>query len=243
MLQDSLIKVTGFTWVCSNPQEACQACASLHGQEFYYHPQPGQKDAAEAPEPPLHPHCRCTKEDLFEYQLATEVAQLSSSSPDSENQDQSQHPSIKPYMKDVIRHPNWGVLLRKPSEDHLILSRIPIWGKHCGPGWADGRNLYDPGSKPVTDPTPEDSMDAICRAHDICYDNFPEIYCDALIIKNLQELNPDPMKWSKPPKTVAEARDAAIYRNVAILAFTVALARKRVKAEMKRPEEFSPLAP
>lgn len=241
MQQDSLIKVTGFTWVCSNPQEACQACASLHGQEFYYHPQPGQKDAAEALEPPLHPHCRCTKEDLFEYQIATEVAQLSSSSPDSENQDQSQHPSIKPYMKDVIRHPILGLLFRPLSILHPD-SAVPIWGKHCGPEWMDGHNLYAPESKPVADPTPEDSMDAICRAHDICYDNYPKIYCDSLIIKYLNELDPDPMRWSKPPKTEEEARDAARYRRYAIWLFKKKLDREE-KKEKKPAEEFTPMAP
>lgn len=59
MFQGSQKILKGHKWVTSGGANACERCAALDGQEFYYDPKPGQKSTADMPEPPLHPNCRC----------------------------------------------------------------------------------------------------------------------------------------------------------------------------------------
>lgn len=108
MLTQAQMRVVGFRWISSRGQGACEACAALHGQEFYFEPGPGQRDAADAPEPPLHPYCKCRLDDIVRYEFNTENENEGTAHETHE----TTHPSIKPYMEDVTRNPVWRIIVR-----------------------------------------------------------------------------------------------------------------------------------
>ncbi|MFH1060711.1 MAG: hypothetical protein V1797_18775 [Pseudomonadota bacterium] len=153
----------------------------------------------EMPEPPLHPNCRCTILAIVEFDAGQPESGNSAVVNESKPDHSSHHPSIKPYMKDIIRIPYLGLIIRTDGS-----SRIPIWGKYCGPNWNRGRDTYDMETRPVWDEAPEDDMDARCRDHDNCYDYFRETECDWMLVRHLESLPEDPRRWENPPTTKQE---------------------------------------
>ena len=55
MFQGSQKIVVGKRWVTDGGRNACEKCAALDGQEFYYNPKPGQKSTVQMPDPPCTP--------------------------------------------------------------------------------------------------------------------------------------------------------------------------------------------
>lgn len=218
MLPKAQMRVVGFRWTSSRGQGACEACAALHGQEFYFEPGPGQRDAADAPEPPLHPYCKCRLDDIVRYEFNTENENEGTAHETHE----TTHPSIKPYMEDVTRNPVWRIIVRNNGSDWT-----PIWGKYCGKNWSNGRDTGVAGTQPSENSASEDSLDAACWSHDLCYDEHEKIYCDKMLIKNLEYLAGDPARWSYPPNTEEEADYAAAYRAFALFAFRILVAARK----------------
>lgn len=58
-------------------------------------------------------------------------------------------------------------------------SGLPIYGNYCGPGHGD----------PTGATPPVDAVDAVCRAHDLCYGatNMFNCACDHALIANMQD--------------------------------------------------------
>ena len=65
---------TGWRWVVTAGKKACLRCASLRGKKFYINPQEGQASIYDMPDPPLHPHCKCTYVEMLD--LAVDPAQI-----------------------------------------------------------------------------------------------------------------------------------------------------------------------
>ena len=75
-------------------------------------------------------------------------------------------------------------------------------------------------------PSPVDTMDEWFAEHDKNYDSnnpnkFSEkkIIADRLLIQRLEELEENPRKWPRPPKTADEVAYARRYREMALRAF------------------------
>lgn len=216
------VKIQGVRWVSNNPHGACKRCAAMHGQEFYYKPKAGQLSMDQLPRLPLHPNCRCTTMPIQETStVSAGYEEMETSFPD--NLDASpDKPYIKPYMVNETWE-QWGLIFRYGTPGFA-----PIWGKYCGDGWGEGRNIKDPNSEPVVDRSPEDSMDALCQKHDRCYDNDGKLICDEEFVKRLEALGPDPSKWPNPPETELEREYAARYRKAAVRLFKIMAAGRRL---------------
>jgi RHS repeat-associated protein len=90
----------------------------------------------------------------------------------------------------------------------------PRNGNWCGGKWSGGV-IGGVGTAP-----PVDSMDAVCKAHDNCYDNgTPKLTCDASMVKAMKALPADPTKWEKPPPKGTEFSSDG-YRKANILIFS-----------------------
>lgn len=209
MREANRVKLLGYRWVSNRGKNACPQCAALHGQVFLFKDMP----EGQMPRPPLHPNCRCTREEILDFDSAR-------SSGVTENEDNHAQPEevlsriVKPYMKDVLVVPGLDLIVRLKGSSH-----IPIWGKYCGPNWSKGKDTEDRKASPVGNLDPEDDMDAACAGHDDCYGKFDESRCDREFIKTLSEMSPDPEMWRNPPATPEERRAARIYRSLAIWLF------------------------
>jgi hypothetical protein len=112
-MEEIRTQTVGYRWESSKGKQACPQCAALHGQEFYYHPQPGQTPAEGMPEPPLHPNCRCTRQPILDLVIDKGILQ-------------SEHPTIKPYVEGkVVRVVGLDLLFRLEN-----ISGGPIYGKN-----------------------------------------------------------------------------------------------------------------
>ena len=184
MASRAKVKVVGFRWLSSRPGSACEQCASLHNQEFYYQPKAGQRPVGDMPDPPLHPNCRCHTKPI----TVTTV----------ELESQEGKPSYIEGGSKVLGG-YWG------NNGRSVIDGL-IYQKWCGKYWSAGRDTRDPNALGAADPTPADDMDAACAGHDDCYDMFDEDYCDKQLIKNIQDLADDPRMWRNPPDNVKDAR-------------------------------------
>ncbi|MFE8647298.1 RHS repeat-associated core domain-containing protein, partial [Sphingomonas sp. NCPPB 2930] len=98
--------------------------------------------------------------------------------------------------------------------DGRKLTDGPRNGNWCGGKWSGGMS----GGK-VGTAEPVDSMDEICKAHDLCYDNnTPKLTCDRELVKDLRSLPNDPKQWKKPPPAGTEFSSKG-YRKMAIEIF------------------------
>ena len=88
----------------------------------------------------------------------------------------------------------WGLaeVIWKPGKGRSI-SDGPRYGNWCGGKWSGGVAGGEVGSAP-----PVDSMDDICKSHDLCYgpnpSNEKKLTCDAKMVKDLKKLPEDPRK-------------------------------------------------
>ncbi|WP_326538133.1 RHS repeat-associated core domain-containing protein [Pseudorhodoferax sp.] len=93
----------------------------------------------------------------------------------------------------------------------------PRHGNWCGGKWSGGVSGGEVGNAP-----PVNSMDAICKAHDLCYGSNPtgdqKLTCDRTMSKDLLDLPHDPKKWPQPPIKGTEGA-ATRYRNLATQLF------------------------
>lgn len=221
------VKILGYRWVSSRPHQACKRCAAMHGLEFYFKPQPGQLSVDQMPEPPLHPNCRCTTMRITKAKVLTNVASeippllAEGRTPEDFHGNEDLFTNLKPYMQ-AVATPDAAFIWRDKTE-----FLAPIYGKYCGDGWNAGMDVGDKISKPVSDRTPEDSLDAACKAHDKCYDRRNPLPCDSELIDRLRSLDPDPRKWPNPPASKGELEYAKRYRSLAIFIF-----------ELKRAYEY-----
>ncbi len=214
MLNRSMVKVIGYRWVSSRPSRACPECSSLDGQEFFFHPQDGQRSVADMPAPPLHPNCRCTRVEMVEFTPAALHAEPQVYEGDKESRTDCVEQQIKPYMEGVAYIGFMKLIWR-----HNALLKGPIYGRYGGKQWSYGRDLSDGEPPPDRPPDPEDDMDAIFAQHDRCYDMFEEVECDRQLVKELEGLADDPRMWRNPPATEYDIAYARRYRKHAIWLF------------------------
>lgn len=227
-MNQPLVKVIGYRWVSSRPQTACRACASLHGQEFYFKPKDGQRSVAEMPDPPLHPNCRCTRVEMVAVDLAVLEADASSYEGDKFQESVRNNQAIKPYMSRVA-YMGWkGFIWRRGA-----FFRGPIYGRYGGKLWSYGRDMSGGIAPPDIPPDPEDDMDAIFAQHDSCYDMFETIKCDRRLVNALEGLAEDPRMWRNPPTTEDDIAYAKKYREHAIWWFKASIARFEMRESAK----------
>lgn len=107
----------------------------------------------------------------------------------------------------------------------------PTWGYWCGGCWGGGQ--YSCKSSKNGPIPPRDSLDNICKIHDLCWDKHIEEFkkcqarggsgcksvlkrykkiCNQDCVRRLRALNRDPTKWLKPPPKGYE-KDALLYRS------------------------------
>ena len=93
----------------------------------------------------------------------------------------------------------------------------PRYGNWCGGKWSGGVSGGEVGSAP-----PLDSMDAICKTHDLCYGPSPskeqKLTCDATMVKDLKALPDDPKQWPEPTSKGTE-KSSKKYKEAAIFIF------------------------
>ncbi|MCF8033317.1 MAG: hypothetical protein K9K66_09355 [Desulfarculaceae bacterium] len=179
------VKVVGFRWLSSRPNSACEQCARLHNQEFYYQPKAGQRSVNDMPEPPLHPNCRCHTEPITVTTVELEAQDGKPSFIDGGSK------ALGGYWKNNGR----GLL------------DGPVYQKWCGQYWSAGRDIRDSSARGAADPSPADDLDAACSGHDDCYELFDEDYCDRQLIENMQALSDDPHMWRNPPENAEDAKN------------------------------------
>lgn len=93
----------------------------------------------------------------------------------------------------------------------------PRYGNWCGGKWSGGVSGGEVGSAP-----PLDSMDAICKTHDLCYGHSPskekKLTCDATMVKDLKNLPYEPSQWPQPAKKDTDL-SAKGYKKMAVTIF------------------------
>ncbi|KQO13720.1 hypothetical protein ASF11_15755 [Acidovorax sp. Leaf76] len=97
------------------------------------------------------------------------------------------------------------------------ISDGPRYGNWCGGKWSGGVSGGEVGNAP-----PLDSMDSICKTHDLCYGPNPskekKLTCDTTMTKDLKALPEKPSEWPQPASKGTE-ESAKKYKKAAILIF------------------------
>ena len=209
-----VIEVVGYRWQSSHPHTACDQCARLHGQGFYYHPKGGQNSVSDMPDPPLHPNCRCQVETITRTRVEADY--------------QEGERSFINGGFDALGG-RWGSNGRELSDG-------PVYEKWCGKHWSGGKDIRDTKARGPKDAFPSDDLDAACQGHDDCYDMFEEDYCDRKLVKDLELLPDDPTMWRYPPdnEKTANAKD---FRKWAIRWFKFQINMRQNK-QRDFPKEF-----
>ncbi|MBU4563723.1 MAG: hypothetical protein KMY53_16720 [Desulfarculus sp.] len=217
MLPKAQMRVVGFRWISSKGAGACEACAALHGQEFYFEPGPGQRDAADAPEPPLHPYCKCRLDDIWALTPSTIFAANEQEQEEQPLRSDDNNNLLSPHKNGTWKDPVLGLYWRKQGK-----GIAPIYGNNCGDHWTGGQSSGEQETDTFSGGNPIDDLDTACADHDLCYDNLPKSYCDAKLITALIKLLGDPKKWDKPPADV-NLEDAKKYNLNALILFCIKL--------------------
>lgn len=252
MLPKAQMRVVGFRWISSRGQGACEACAALHGREFYFKPGPGQRDAADAPEPPLHPYCKCRTDDIIEYSLVA--------SPQKEPNGSSRLQAEK-TPKAIIGadHGEGGFTIAGlvfGENDRPLVSGGPGYGYYGGGYRSKGRNTYGMTEEEIAklpEPKPIDRMDEAFQAHDYGYmqcdqdhhDLWPALKCkihvDEILFGKLENLPGDPHEWGRRKLTDKEIEYAVKYRLFAKWYFSIWVGGKNMLRTA--PEITIPVSP
>jgi len=205
--------VKGHRWVTSGGHNACEACAAMHGREFYIDPDPGQpRYPDDIPGmPPLHPNCRCRLEPITDYsQLVAHSAEYAPPPPGWHN----------PHLHDEKRHYLGGYW----KNDGRSITDGPANRNYCGQNWTAGRNPnnMEPHEEYTLRAEPDNDLDARCKDHDDCYDRAaasadPEAamkQCDAILIREAERLPEDPRLWDKPPDNLDDGKQMRRMINI-----------------------------
>ncbi len=132
--QDKL--VLGYRWVAERGKEACERCAALDGQEFYYHPGPGQRSVDGAPEPPLHPNCRCATVPILALE---DRLQRSATAPDG---DPTRTPDpVRPSRSAADTQGGFTICNVVFNNQGRSILDGPAYGNYGGKNWMIGRNV------------------------------------------------------------------------------------------------------
>ncbi len=219
------VRIVGYRWVSNRGRNACPRCAALHGREFLFSEIP----ESQIPEPPLHPNCRCARQEIVEFMEAPEVIQPEHQGALTDGHGEEEPPN---FMKraGVWRDPVFGLYWRS-NGSHWT----PIYGKYCGKNWSRGHDTEVPVSKPAGNPDPIDDLDAACAEHDDCYEILDELTCDESLINDLKNLSGEPNMWRNPPGPNDRKEMADRYRFFAEWAFRYELGRK-INEKLAREE-------
>lgn len=247
MFANSSKLVIGQRVVSSGGATACEACRALHGQEFYYHPRPGQRPMAELPELPLHPNCRCKLMPIFGYDklLESELAAQSNEEDVSFETYPEDEGGKEPSAVLTPMHTHGGYVLFGVvfgNKGRSLLSG-PAYGYYYGQNWMKGRNVTGMSTRYIMEklpaPPPVDSLDNAAMNHDYNYVRCEEdceekresyfyraecrekceLEADRIIVQEMRALDDDPAKWPMPPASKGQAEYAKRCRAYAIWFF------------------------
>jgi len=92
------------------------------------------------------------------------------------------------------------------------------------------------------DPPGDDDLDEVCKSHDLGYDTNgrDNLDVDRKLVKELEDLDPDPRKWSKPPETEEDIAYASAYRTSAMWGFSLKVKKAELEKWLKESPPGSP---
>lgn len=242
MEQGQGVEVIGYRWISNRGPNACRNCASLHGREFYHRPKAGQLSVSQMPTPPLHPNCRCTREEIVELNINPIVVE-----PKPDRQEYGPAESeYAPATSEAERKRPKPILTEHDGEGGVVWFGLkwgsggisvlqgPQRGYYGGGHWSKGVNTEDMTDQEIEalpEPEPIDMMDRATQIHDRghrkcrrtnlgSWENFRCNYGpDKALYHAALSLPRDPDDWGRGPMSVDERRYALTYRDAIILLF------------------------
>lgn len=208
----------GYRWVSTRGKEACPQCAERHGKIFALIPGDGEYPYFGMQKPPLHPNCRCTLVEYFEFTSGNATSREGGS-------EVSDYPTGAPYIRggasDSLYKLHWK------NNGRSVLNG-PVYELYGGQKWTAGRNPDDITDQGPADITPADDMDACFASHDYGYDTNSEHETDKALLNELEALPEDPRLWARPPRNISYA---ITYRKYAIFWFKGKIGREEVRRQ------------